>query len=125
MKTFVLRDAIDQLGAVATLPGALSVESAPVDARAVPASLPGLRTVFNAIHHFPPAQVAEVLRSATDGGRSIAIFEPFERRPRLALRLAAGALGGGWRDARRYRGPFLRAAAAPRRTRAAVATNPA
>ena len=98
--------------AVATLPGALSVESAPVDARAVPASLPGLRTVFNAIHHFPPSVALRSTSATCAGGKWwIAIFEPFERRPRLALRLAAGALGGGWRDARRYRGPFLRAAA--------------
>lgn len=90
---------------------ALRVEPTPVDARAVPPELVGLRTMFNAIHHFPPAQVADVLRSATAGGRSLAIFEPFERRPRLALRLAMGALGGGWRDARRSSGPRFRRAA--------------
>lgn len=89
----------------------LAFEPRPVDARAVPPDLVGVRTMFNAIHHFPPEQVAEVLRSATAGGRSFAVFEPFERRPRLALRLAAGALRGGWRDAGRAPGPRLQRAA--------------
>lgn len=92
-------------------PDWLTAEPSPVDARSIPPGTTGVCTMFNAIHHFPPHQVAQVLRSATSEGRSVAIFEPFERRPRLALRLAVGGAGGGWRDARGYRGPFLRAVA--------------
>lgn len=90
---------------------ALRVEPRPVDARAVPPDLEGVRTVFNAIHHFAPDQVAEVLRSATRGGRSVAVFEPFERGNRLAARLAVGGVSEGWSDARRHRGPALRSGA--------------
>lgn len=89
----------------------LTAEQRPVDARSIPPDLAGMRTVFNAIHHFTPDQVAEVLRSAAQGGRSVAIFEPFERRNRLAAKLAVGGILGGWRDARSYRGPVLRAGA--------------
>ncbi len=86
----------------------IRVEPTPIDARSVPIGKAGLRTMFNAVHHFQPAQVAQILQSATQGGHSIAIFEPFERTPLLALRLAAGGIVEGWRNARRYRGSKLR-----------------
>lgn len=92
-------------------PGRLKVAPGPVDARSVPPEMDGVRTVFNAIHHFRPPAVAQVLRSATAGGRSLAIFEPFERRPRLAARLAFGGLRDGWRRARQCQGPRQRTAA--------------
>ena len=92
-------------------PDWMTVERRPVDARSAPLEAVGVRTMFNAIHHFPPEDVAEILRNATRFGRAVAIFEPFERRHRLALKLAAGGLRGGWRDARNYRGPVVRAAA--------------
>lgn len=86
----------------------LTVEPHPVDARSISPDLDGVRTVFNAIHHFRPDHVADVVRSSTLGGRSLAIFEPFERGRRLALTLGVGGVVGGWRDARRYRGPVGR-----------------
>jgi len=89
----------------------LKVEPRAVDARSIPPEMDGVRTAFNAIHHFRPSEVAQVLRSATAGGRSLAIFEPFERRPRLATRLAFGGLRDGWRKARRHPGPRWRLAA--------------
>lgn len=87
----------------------VTTELRPVDARSIPAELAGMRTVFNAIHHFTPDQVAEVLRSASRGGWPVAVFEPFERRNRLAAKLAVGGVLGGWQGARAYRGPILRA----------------
>lgn len=92
-------------------PERLGVEPRPVDARSIPPELDGVRTVFNAIHHFRPSEVAQVLRSATAGDRSVAIFEPFERRPRLAARLALGGFRDGWRKARQHRGPRWQAIA--------------
>ena len=88
----------------------IAAERSPVDARSVPQDMPGLRTMFNAVHHFPPVQVAEILRSATHGTQPIVVIEPYERRSLLALRLAVGGLRGGWRDARRYRGRAVRVA---------------
>lgn len=55
----------------------------PVDARAVPASLDGIRTLFNAFHHFRPADAVAVLRDAARRGQPIAIFEYPDRRLRL------------------------------------------
>lgn len=86
-------------------------ESRSVDARAIPVELTGMRTVFNAIHHFGPEQVAEVLRGAARGGWPVAVFEPFERRNALAAKLAVGGLLGGWQSARRFRGPAFRTVA--------------
>lgn len=101
----------DPAGAAAGDAARLEVEQQAVDARSIPPEMEGVRTVFNAIHHFRPSDVAQVLRSATAGGRSLTVFEPFERRPRLAARLAFGGLRDGWRTAGRHRGPRWRAAA--------------
>ncbi|MFN8050327.1 MAG: hypothetical protein U0Q22_02725 [Acidimicrobiales bacterium] len=89
----------------------MTIERHPVDARSMPPELDGMRSVFNAIHHFTPDDVADVLRGATRGGRSIAIFEPFERRAGLAATVALGGLLAGWRNARAARGPARRVAA--------------
>ena len=51
----------------------------PVDARAVPARLPGLRTIFNGFHHFTPADARAVLHAAAEAGQPISIFELSER----------------------------------------------
>jgi hypothetical protein len=56
-----------------------------VDARALPRSLPGLRTLFNAFHHFRPDDALAVLRSAAADRQPIAIFEVSERTPRMLL----------------------------------------
>ena len=86
----------------------------PVDALAVPASLPGLRTVFGAFHHFPPEQAVALLRSASAGGRPIAVFE-FQRRDLLrSLVPPMGFVGlspliAHWTAPRRWWRPLLTA----------------
>lgn len=49
--------------------------SEPVDATCVPAQLAGVRTLFNAFHHFRPPQASAMLRDACDKQQPIAIFE--------------------------------------------------
>lgn len=72
--------ALDRLAA--ELPGA-RVERMPVDARRVPASLEGFRTLFTAFHHFEPEQASAILRDAARG-EGIGVFEVTQRHP-LAL----------------------------------------
>ena len=52
----------------------------PVDATHVPATLTGVRTMFNAFHHFPPGQAAAVLADAVAARQPIAIFEAATNR---------------------------------------------
>ena len=52
---------------------------APVDATAVPGELVGFRTVFNAFHHFKPADARAVLQSAVSARQPIGVFEIPER----------------------------------------------
>lgn len=59
--------------------GRLTFEHAPVDATDVPQHLVGLRTLFNAFHHFPPEVAREVLEDAHDKGQPIAVFELVDR----------------------------------------------
>jgi hypothetical protein len=54
----------------------------PVDARAVPPSLAGLRTIFNGFHHLAPDDARSVLHAAASARQPIAIFELSERSPR-------------------------------------------
>ncbi len=51
----------------------------PVDARAVPAELNGLRTQFLSFHHFNPEDAKRILQNSIDANSSIAIFEAQER----------------------------------------------
>ncbi len=51
----------------------------PVPAQNVPAGLSGLRTLFNAFHHFPPDRAREILADAYRSRQPIAIFEITER----------------------------------------------
>lgn len=57
-----------------TTPG-LHFAPAPVDATAVPPELPGLRTVFSAFHHFPPAAAEALLTDAVRQQTGIGVFE--------------------------------------------------
>ena len=67
----------------------------PVDATAVPTRLAGLRTMFTALHHFPPARARAVLADAVASGAGIAIFEPLERTLRVvALTTVNGLVRG-------------------------------
>ncbi len=53
--------------------------SVPIDARAVPTELKGLRTQFLSLHHFRPKDAKLILQNAVDSGNGIAIFEAQER----------------------------------------------
>jgi hypothetical protein len=53
----------------------------PVDASRVPPELAGVRTIFNALHHFRPQAVRAILTDAAAARRPIAIFEVVAREP--------------------------------------------
>ena len=55
--------------------GAIGFVESPVDARQVPPDLRGLRTLFNALHHFRPDEAREILRDAARNDIPIAVFE--------------------------------------------------
>ncbi len=59
--------------------GRLTFSTAPVDARAVPAELDGLRTLCEALHHFPPDEARAILADAVRRGEPIAAFEVTRR----------------------------------------------
>lgn len=77
--TVLLTDLYPQPAAWADLArrtaGAIAAEPAPVDARAVPEHLAGLRVIFSAFHHFPPAAAAALLRDAVRAGTGVGVFE--------------------------------------------------
>jgi hypothetical protein len=58
-----------------------------VDATRVPPELIGLRTIFNAFHHFSPRMARAVLADAVKAGQPICIFEFPERRLSTILSL--------------------------------------
>ncbi len=62
-----------------------------VDATAVPADLPGVRTLFASLHHFRPPQVRAILADAIRQRRGIAVFEGTERTLRAVLMTAVMA----------------------------------
>lgn len=53
--------------------------SQPVDARSVPESLSGIRTMFAAFHHFQPDDGHAILRDAFEKRRAICVFEGTSR----------------------------------------------
>ena len=65
--------------------GRIIASYAPTNATDVPPHLPGLRTMFTALHHFPPALVREVLADAVAKRAPIAVFEPLERTVRMLV----------------------------------------
>ena len=69
----------------ATSGGRVSFFAEPVDATRVPAELGGLRTIFNAFHHFRPASAARILAAAADARQPIAVFEIAGREPATML----------------------------------------
>lgn len=58
---------------------AIAYVAEPVDARDVPAELRGLRTLFNAMHHFRPSDARAVLRDAVEDGQPIGVFDIADR----------------------------------------------
>ena len=63
--------------------GMVNFVPTPVDARAVPRDLLGLRTLFNGFHHFHPADAQAILRDASAARQPIAIFEVSRRSPTM------------------------------------------
>ena len=60
--------------------GRLGFHEQPVDATDVPRELPGVRTLFNCFHHFPPEAAAAILSDAVLKRRPIAVFEGLSHR---------------------------------------------
>lgn len=65
--------------------GRIDFSTAPVDATRVPAELTGLRTIWNAFHHFRPESAARILADAADARQPIAVFEIVGREPASIL----------------------------------------
>jgi len=65
--------------------GRISFRSEPVDARAVPPDMRGLRTLFNSFHHFRPSDAIVVLRDAAQAGQPIVIAEIPDRSLRTLI----------------------------------------
>ena len=57
----------------------IEIESAPTNASDVPERLVGLRTLYNALHHFKPTVAREVLRDAAEKRQPILVAELGER----------------------------------------------
>lgn len=70
-------------GQLAKRNGAGHIEYLPtsVDVTQVPPELTGLRTLFTAFHHFPPASAQSILQNAVDQRQGIGIFEQTRRTP--------------------------------------------
>lgn len=75
--------------AEAARPGQIEGRRASTDATAVPEELTGLRTIFNALHHFPPALARSIFADAARKRQPIASFEIVERSPSGALMVLA------------------------------------
>jgi len=65
--------------------GKVRFSETPVDATAVPAELTGVRTVFNAFHHFPPALAKQILSAARRDRQPIVVVELVGRTVPMAV----------------------------------------
>ena len=74
--------------AEAALPGRARGRREPTDAAAVSADLPGVRTLFNALHHLPPAVARAVFADAARQRQPIVTIELVERSAQGALIVA-------------------------------------
>lgn len=72
--------------------GRVSGRAEAVDATRVPAELQGVRTIFNAFHHFPPDLARRVLADAVRAGQPIAVFEVVSRELPMLLGLLMSPL---------------------------------
>ncbi len=61
------------------MPGVVTGVREPVSATAVPEGLSGVRTIFNALHHLPPAVATDVFADAVEKRQPILTFEVVER----------------------------------------------
>ena len=66
-------------------PGRVTGRRTSVDATRVPTELAGVRTLFNALHHFRPADAQRILKDAVERRQPICAFEIVERRPLTML----------------------------------------
>jgi hypothetical protein len=87
--------------------GWLAVRRDPVDARSVPADLPGFRTLFSAFHHFDPESARAMLADAFEHRQGIGIFESARCTPGTLLAVNAVPLLG-LREAARARPVLFR-----------------
>ncbi|NVB41762.1 hypothetical protein G6O69_28270 [Pseudenhygromyxa sp. WMMC2535] len=63
----------------------------PVDVRAVPESMAGVRVIVNAIHHLEPADVRAVIADAVAKSQALVFIEPVQRELLATLRFCAAA----------------------------------
>ncbi len=88
---FTLTDKYPNLSAFQSLssqcPSGVRYVREPVDATRVPSSLAGMRTMFNAFHHFSPEFARRVLEDAVQARQSIGIFEVPERNMLMLVSL--------------------------------------
>ena len=76
--------------AQASSQGRIELYPDPVDAKSVPDRLRGIRTMFNALHHFEPKTARAILADAAANMQPIAVFELVGRQlPLLASMLLA------------------------------------
>lgn len=68
-------------------------ETASIDAARVPARLTGFRTLFNAFHHFRPADARRILADAAAARRPIGVFEVVSREPLSLIGMLTAPLG--------------------------------
>lgn len=67
--------------------GRIGLSEAPVSASSVPADYAGVRTIFNAFHHFRPEQARSILADAVSARRPVAVFELVSREPAMLAAL--------------------------------------
>jgi len=85
----LLTDLYPHRGGVTSLP----FHPYPVDARAVPATLDGFRTLFTSFHHFRPDEARAILEDAVRQRQGIGVFEAARRAPREIALIAFTWLG--------------------------------
>ncbi|OGQ11382.1 MAG: hypothetical protein A2138_27010 [Deltaproteobacteria bacterium RBG_16_71_12] len=69
-------------------PGRVTGRRAPIDATDVPDELRGVRTIFNALHHFRPEGARRMVADAVAKQQPFCAFEIVERRPQTVLAIA-------------------------------------
>ena len=86
---FTLTDRFPNVNAMSRLaalyPARIRFRTDSVDATLVPTDLRGLRTIFNAFHHFTPSAARAVLQNAVESSQPICIFEISERSVLMLL----------------------------------------
>jgi hypothetical protein len=78
--------------AEARLPGRVTCHRESVDATDVHEQLDGVRTIFNALHHFRPHDARKIFADAVKKRQPICAFEVVERRPATVLTVAGTPL---------------------------------